>query len=248
MWKYKNVSLNYVDYGAPGAKVVVLLHGWGQNIAMMKPVGDALQQDFRVVIIDFPGFGESSEPESAWNLEDYCRMLDAFFKDQKIKNPVLIGHSFGGRVAMMYAANYDNKPSKLVLCGSPYKQGQQKETLKLKVLRTAKKIPGIKNLENVVKRHVGSRDYRNATPVMRNTLVNILKEDLSVCAQKIACPTILLWGTYDEEAYLEEGQELEALIPDAALIPYEGLSHYAYLEDLGKTNRIVKSFLETEKE
>jgi len=177
VWKYKNVSLNYVDYGNRSKKAVVLLHGWGQNIAMMKPVGDALVQDFRVVIIDFPGFGESSEPEEAWELKDYCDMLDAFLKAQDIKHPMFIGHSFGGRVAMMYASDYENKPGKLVLCGSPYRQGVQKETLKLKVFRTAKKIPGIKCLEQVVKKHVGSRDYRNATPVMRDTLVNILKED-----------------------------------------------------------------------
>ena len=69
----KETDINYIQYGE--GRDVILLHGWGQNIEMMKPIGDPLSQNHRVTIIDFPGFGESSEPKTAWTVDDYSDIL-----------------------------------------------------------------------------------------------------------------------------------------------------------------------------
>ena len=70
-----NLNLNYIQYGK--GKDVVLLHGWGQNIAMMEPLGNKLS-NCRVTILDFPGFGKSEEPEEIWSVEDYSNFLHKF--------------------------------------------------------------------------------------------------------------------------------------------------------------------------
>ena len=59
--KIKDIDVNYIQYGK--GKDIILLHGWGQNIEMMKPIGDNLANNYRITIIDFPGFGESEEPK-----------------------------------------------------------------------------------------------------------------------------------------------------------------------------------------
>ena len=94
---------------------------------------------------------------------------------------------------------------------------------------------------------MGSSDYRNATPMMRKIMVNTVNYDITDQVKKITCPTIIIWGTLDEAVPLQDAYELESLLKDAAVIEYEGCTHYAYLEDLGRTVRIIKNFLGSEK-
>ena len=235
----RNININYIKYGSGGD--VVLLHGWGQNIAMMKPIGDRLQKNHRITILDFPGFGESEEPKIALTVYDYCEILEELLKKLKVKKPVIMGHSFGGRIAIIYASR--NEVEKVVLFGSPCIRKEVKPSLKLRMLKSLKKIPGINKLEGFAKNHMGSRDYKNASEVMKKILVNVVNEDLSECAKKINVPTLLIWGDRDTEAPVEDAKKLEKIIPDAGLIVLPNSTHYAYLENLPQVINILNNFL-----
>ena len=67
----EGLKINYLDYGIKDKQAVVLLHGWGQNIAMMQMIGEALKYEYRIIIIDFPGFGLSDEPKEAIGIDGY---------------------------------------------------------------------------------------------------------------------------------------------------------------------------------
>lgn len=235
----RNININYIQYGS--GSDVVLLHGWGQNIAMMKPIGDRLQKNHRITILDFPGFGESEEPKTALTVYDYCEILEELLKKLKVKKPVIMGHSFGGRIAIIYASR--NEVEKVVLFGSPCIRKEVKPSLKLRMLKSLKKIPGINKLEGFAKNHMGSRDYKNASEIMKKILVNVVNEDLSECAKKINVPTLLIWGDRDTEAPVEDAKELEKIIPDAGLIVLPNSTHYAYLENLPQVINILNNFL-----
>ena len=235
----RNININYIQYGS--GSDVVLLHGWGQNIAMMKPIGDRLQKNHRITILDFPGFGESEEPKTALTVYDYCEILEELLKKLKVKKPVIMGHSFGGRIAIIYASR--NEVEKVVLFGSPCIRKEVKPSLKLRMLKSLKKIPGINKLEGFAKNHMGSRDYKNASEIMKKILVNVVNEDLSECAKKINVPTLLIWGDRDTEAPVEDSKELEKIIPDAGLIVLPNSTHYAYLENLPQVINILNNFL-----
>ena len=236
--KIKNTLVNYIQYGK--GKDIILLHGWGQNIEMMKPIGDNLAENFKITIIDFPGFGESEEPKEDWNISMYAEMLGELVKKLNIKKPIIMGHSFGGRVAIRYSAN--NPIEKLVLFGSPCIRLQQKQPLKVQILKKIKTLPGMEKIGEYMKKYIGSRDYKAASPMMRQILVNTVNEDLSNYAKKIEEPTILVWGEDDTEAPVLEAKMLESIMPDAALIILPG-THYAYLENLGQVLNILNSFL-----
>ena len=240
MFKYKNININYIRYGKLNGQAVVLLHGWGQNIQMMKPVGDSLT-DYDVIIIDLPGHGKSEEPKDIWTLNDFVDMIHALLKSLNIDNPILIGHSFGGKISLLYASKY--KVKKLILFGSPFKVKKNPNSLKVKTLKKLKTLPGLKNLAETMKKHMGSTDYRNASPMMRDILVNHVNTDITENVKKIKCPTIIIWGTNDAAVPIADAYELEQLIKDSAVIPYEGCTHYAYLERLGQTSSIIKSFI-----
>ena len=231
------VDINYIEYGE--GDDIVLLHGWGQNIAMMKPVGDKLKG--HIIILDLPGYGESTEPPNVWTIYDYVECVHEFLNSIGVKNPIMMGHSFGGKISLAYASKY--KVKKLVLFASPFKKGIEKMPLKTKILKAAKKIPLLNKLEGFAKKHIGSTDYKNASEMMRKILVETVNLDIREDVKKIKCPAFIFWGTNDEAIPVEDAKELESLIPDAGLVIYEGCTHYAYLENLGQVVNILNNFL-----
>ena len=113
----KNLEINYECTG--DGPDVILLHGWGQNIESFRPTIDFLKDNFRVWAIDLPGFGESQEPSYGFNIYEYENILSEFIKQNNIKNPTLVGHSFGGRIAIIYASR-DNNINKLFLIAGQF--------------------------------------------------------------------------------------------------------------------------------
>lgn len=241
MFCYKNRNIFYSYVNNNSKKTLVYLHGWGQNIKMMEPIAKPFSKIENTLILDLPGFGKSEEPKETWSLEDYADMVHCLVNKLKIKNPILIGHSFGGKIAIVYASKY--KVEKLILLASPYKASTKKVSLKVKLLKKAAKVPILKNIANQIKKNMGSTDYRNATLRMRDILVKHIHTDVRENCKNIKCPTLLIWGTNDQAVTLDNAYELEKLIQDSAVIEYPNKTHYAYLEDLNKTIKIIKAFI-----
>lgn len=184
--------------------------------------------------------GESDEPKSVWTLDEFVEMLRALLKSLKIDDPYLVGHSFGGKISILYASKYDVK--RLVLLSSPFKVKIQKVSTKVKILKALKKVPGLGALAEVAKKHMGSTDYRNASPRMRDILVKHVNTDLTEDVKKISVPTFIIWGDNDTAVDVKDAYELESLLKDAGLVVYEGCTHYAYLERAPQTINILKEF------
>lgn len=148
---------------------LLLLHGWGCSSQTMLPLFNDLSRYFRVYNFDLPGFGMSPEPPGAWDTVAYADMLAAFIEDECKQPPLVIGHSFGGRLALRLGAR--NIPKKMVLTGCaglPPKRGMDYYA-KVYSYKAAKKLlslPGLgkkrEELLNAAKSKSGSEDYRNA--------------------------------------------------------------------------------------
>ena len=118
------ININYIDYGNPKGIAIVLLHGWGQNIEMMQMLGEPFKKDYRIIAVDFPGFGLSEEPKEEMFVIDYVNLVHELLKKLKVKKTILVGHSFGGRVSVKYASMYDVE--KVILL-SPALRGHDKK-------------------------------------------------------------------------------------------------------------------------
>ncbi len=241
--KIKGLDINYIDYGNVHGEAIVFLHGWGQLIDMMKPLADPFSHDYRIIIMDLPGHGLSSEPLSVWTISDYVECIKELLDELNINNPVLVGHSFGGKISLMYASKY--KVNKLVVLASPYKKKITKLSLKTRTLKKLKQVPGLNKLEGFAKKHIGSTDYKNASPIMRQILVEHVNLDITDIVSNIECPTLIIWGTMDTEVPVEDAYELEKLIKNAGVVIYEGCTHYAYLERIEQTINVLRAFLES---
>lgn len=237
MIKIDGMNINYKIIG--DGDLVVLLHGWGQNIEMMQPLVRGLKNK-KVLIIDLPGFGKSSEPKSIWSIEDYADFVNKIVNNLGYNKCSIIGHSFGGKIGLVYASKYD--VDKLILLASPYKVEIKKESLKLKVLKKVKKFPILNKAVEFAKKHMGSTDYRNASGIMRDILVKHVNNDITESVKKIKCPVLIIWGDNDVTVDKSNAYELESLIKDAGVVILPG-THYAYLENINQVIRIIKNFI-----
>lgn len=239
-----DININYIDYGNKNGEVLVFLHGWGQNIEMMKPLAEKLKKTNRIIIIDLPGFGQSEEPKRVYTIYDYVNVINELLNQLDVKKPSLIGHSFGGKISLLYASI--NEVNKLVVMGSPYDVEIKTQSFKVKVLKALKKIPLLNKLENFAKKRLGSTDYKNASLMMRNVLTQHVNLSIVSELSKISCPTLIIWGTLDAAVDIEAAYRLEKLIKNAGLVIYQGNTHYAYLERLDQTSKVLKTFFEGE--
>lgn len=236
-------DINYLDYGTDKKGCIVLLHGWGQNIEMMDMLGRPFCDKYRIIVLDLPGFGKTPEPDKPWSVSDYANLVYNFLKKIKVDNPILIGHSFGGRISICYAAKYSTQ--KVVLLSAPFRPSKQKRSnWRVKVFNFVKKIKFLKPLREHLRNKWGSEDYKNASEINRGTLVKVVNDDLTKHAQSIKCPVLMIYGKEDTAVPISEARVLESLINDAGLVEYDNAHHYAYLERLNQTLAILNNFFE----
>lgn len=241
---FKNVKTAYEHVGK--GRDVILLHGWGQKMIMMSAIQEHLKDHFSVYNIDLPGHGESDDPPVPWGVEDYESFLEDFIIQNHIQDPILIGHSFGCRFAIHYAAHHHDV-YKMVLTGAAgIKPKQSSSTsLKTKMYKAGKwflqKTGNTEALEKYQSKH-GSTDYRNAKGVMRPSFVKIVNDDVTPLLKDITCPVLLVWGDQDDAAPLYMGKIMEKEIPNAGLAIFEGDDHFAYWHQSDRFNRVLDVF------
>lgn len=204
-----------------------------------------------------PGFGESDEPDNSWNVDNYVSFIISFIKKQNIKELDLIGHSNGGRIIIKLTNNQklDFKVNKIILmgCAGIVHKKTLEQKLRVKTFKLCKKVLEFKpintllpNLLAKLKNSFGSEDYKNASPIMKETLVKLVNEDIRNFLPNINQPTLLIWGELDTETPMSDGEIMESLIPDVGLIRIKSCSHYVFLEKPSYVNKIIYTFLNGE--
>lgn len=234
--------------GAP----VLLLHGWGASIQAMLPIANYLVSIGRKAItFDFPGFGESEMPKEPWGVPEYAELTLAFMKEMQLEGCDLICHSFGGRVTILLASEHPNLFQKLVLvdaAGIRPKRGLKYyyKVYSYKLGKRMKKIAWLNRLFRLEERqkNAGSIEYRSLpNDVMRQTFSRVVNLDLTPKLKSIKNPTLLIWGTNDQDTPLYMAEMMEKHIPDAGLVMFEGAGHFSYADQYQRFCVVIKAFL-----
>lgn len=230
-----NLNINYIDEGE--GKTIVLFHGWGANKEAFTPIIKKLSAYMRVVALDFPGFGKSSEPKEVWDVEKYADFMKKFIAEADCEDAIWLGHSFGGRVIIKLFSKMEKKPSKIVLVDSAgikpergldyylkvytYKLG--KKILKLPILNKT-------GLYDAFVKNAGSSDYKVLSDNMRATMSRVVNEDLRDYLPDIDVPVLLIWGDMDTATPIKDAEIMDSLLPDSGIVRLEGAGHFSYLD------------------
>ena len=244
------MKLNYIDKGE--GPVVLLLHGWGASVDSYKGIINALRDKCRLVALDFPGCGQSALPEKPLDINDYIALVMEFCSALKIRDPILVGHSHGGRVIMKLACSSFRKPKEIVFIDAAgiKPKFSFKKWCKVRTFKTVKwflTLPIIRNYTKETlqkaRNHFGSSDYNQAPEVMRKTLVNLVNDDMTAYLDGIKASTLLIWGDNDTATPLYMAKKIEKIIPDCGLCVIKGTGHWSFVERPAEAQAILRSFL-----
>ncbi len=231
------ISINYecIGSGAP----VLLLHGWGADIAAMMPIANEVARLGKMAVcVDFPGFGKSDLPPAAWGVREYADTTKALIDKLGIRGCDLVCHSFGGRVTIMLAAEDETLFKRLVLVDAAGIRPKRtiKYYIKTYSYKLAKRLVRIKLVNKAFRldskiRSAGSDEYKSLSGVMRETFVKVVNLDLTDKLGKIKNETLIIWGENDTATPLYMGRLMEKKIERAGLAVIENAGHFSYADD-----------------
>ena len=245
--KIKEWNINYEVQGE--GEPVILLHGWLTDLESMRPLTVNLVKKFKVYLVDVVGFGKSDLPKEPLKSNDFGDFLKEFMEKLDIKNPVLIGHSNGGRIIINAVGRGLVSPDKIVLIDSAgiKPKRSMKYYLKVGIFKAGKMVlnllPNSQELQDKLRGKVGSADYKASPIVLKDTMKIILNEDVKELLPNIKVPTLLIWGSLDTATPISDAKTMEKLIPDAGLVEYPYGTHFSYLENLENCKAVLDSFL-----
>jgi len=208
---------------------VIALHGWARSHRDFDGVlAPSHEEPLDAIALDLPGFGASPPPPDAWGAIEYARLVAEVVRD--IGSPVVVlGHSFGGRVALHLAALAPESVQALVVTGAPFLHPVGRRGTPALAYRIVRRLhsAGIVSdlrMEAARQRH-GSPDYKAAQGIMRQVHVRAVNESDEQELAEVQCPVHLVWGADDTAAPLEVAERASALLTQSDLIVYPGVGH-----------------------
>lgn len=225
---------------------VLALHGWGRRGSDFSAALDGID----ALALDLPGFGASPAPPGAMGADGYAELI-APVLDEFDHPPVVVGHSFGGRVAVAQEHRSPGSAAGLVLVASPLvrRPGGRRSPVAFRMARAANRAGLLSDeaMERRRRRH-GSADYRAATGVMREVLVRAVNESYEGELARLGVPVHLLWGEDDTEVPVTVAEEAARVITRAGgsveleLLP--GVGHHVPLAAPDRLREVVAAMLE----
>lgn len=246
-------SIHFEKYGE-GKKKIVILPGWGNTRSTFDSMIYELKKKYTVYIMDYPGFGQSIFPDKDLTVYDYANIIRDFLESESIDNPIIIAHSFGGRIATLLTGYYKDKVDKLILMDSagikprknPYKIFKTYTYKFLKKLRIflpkRKRSIYLKRLLHLF----GSADYKALDQNMYQTFRNIINLDLKYYFKSIDVETLILWGKKDKDTPLRDAYTIHKYIKNSKLYVFPNGTHFSYLNHPTMAHQLILDFIEKE--
>lgn len=248
----RGVTLRYdLTEGDAKLPTVVVMHGWGctaQTVASVSAT--CARAGRRVISVDFPGFGGSSEPPEPWGVDQYAQVMEDLLRAEGVESPVLVGHSFGGRVCIVLASRIPVSQLVLVDAAGVKPRRGPRYYYKVYTYKAARRLLQLLHGREEAQRRmdgrrVGSQDYAGSSPMMRRVMSRVVNEDLCHLMPLIKAPTLLIWGENDTATPLRDAKKMERLIPDAGLVSFPGCGHYSFLDNPAQFQAVLTSFLQS---
>ena len=250
-----NIIINdfniYYEKIGTGKENIIILPGWGNTRPTFEYMIGSLKNNYTIYIIDYPGFGNSSFPNRDLTIYDYADLMKNFINILNIKNPIIITHSFGTRIALILNSKLKIKFKKLIIIDGAGIKKKRNIFFKVKQIsyKLLKKIGNIlpNKIKNLyIKKLInifGSEDYKSLNDNMKKTFSNIVNEDLSYLLKDVKSETLLIWGEKDYDTPLCDAIKMNSIIADSGLIIIKNGTHFSYLDAPFYINKIIIEFI-----
>ena len=234
---------------------LVCLHGWGGSKESFAELREALKdEDLELLTPDLPGFGEKPEPPRPWTVDDYADWAWEWIREhRRATGPLhLLGHSHGGRICIKLANRHPTEIARLYLCAAAGIRHARhfKRIVGLTLAKAGKfflAIPGLRSLapagKKLLYKLVRVHDYEKASPLMRETLILVTREDLRPELPRIRVPTDLFWGEADGMTPVSDARVMHAAIAGSALHLFPGVRHRVHRDRAPEIAAVIRAKL-----
>lgn len=237
----KNLSYELIGKNEP---VIVFLHGWGMDSSCFDGVINKLSPEQKILKIDFFSFGKSEKAEEYFDTYEYAYHIFLLIKRLDIKNIVLVGHSFGGRIAIILSSIFNLDIKNIILTSSAgVNRFCLSRKIKIAYYKFVKFLVNKRVLKNSILNSFGSSDYKKLDNIDRLVFIKVVNQDLYYLLKFIKCNTTLVWDKKDDiTPYWICKKLFKGLIsPNIELFTYG--KHYAFLYNIDKFAKIMKSHI-----
>jgi len=234
-YKQHTFDISYEILNADEKVDCIILHGWGSNKELMKKSFAPYMEGFRHIYIDLPGFGKST-CSMALDSYDAARIVELFMIHFNAQKDVILGHSFGGKVALLL------KPKVLVLVASAGIYVPKSFGVRAKIRAT--KFFNFFGLSRFRSLFVAA-DAKELSRPMYETFKTVVNEDMAEEFKAFNGKALLCWGESDTATPLSSAERIKSLIKDSKLEVYAG-DHYFFMQNAEDiSNKVVTTFLAT---
>lgn len=223
---------------------IYILHGWTYDVSKWDKFISLLGKNHDVSMLKIPGL--TAELSKVFTIDDYVEWLRK--EIEKEKEVILIGHSNGGRIASIFAVRYPEKVSKLVLIDSA---GIYHNDISLKLKRlvfktiakAGKKITKSKFLETLLYKAAREKDYKESSPLVKKTMENLIKFDVTPLLPNIKATTLIVWGENDKVTPLADGEKMNSLIHNSKIEIIKGTRHSPQFTNTEQVVGLINNFI-----
>lgn len=253
------LPVHYIDLPpepeAPEKGCILFLHGWAAPITLYSQIFDHLvRRGYRVVAFDMPGVGQTPEPAAPLTVADYVSLTLAVCRQLGLESCTIMCHSHGGRIALSMLGDpqcpvrcdravlidatgvVPPKPAAARLRQMGYKAAKALGTARL----TA---PLFGPLYEDMRDRRASADYKAASPIMRQTMNQVLPADFTHLMPGIRAEVLLIWGDRDTATPLDRGQTMARLMPNAGLAVIQNAGHFSFADNWPQFSAVLDAFL-----
>lgn len=233
------LKINYKYINKGSQDIVVFLHGWGLSGESFERISHLINKSS--IMIDLFGFGKSSLPKDYFDAYEYSYQIFLFLKKIGVDNIVLVGHSFGGRLAIILSSIFQINIKKLILTSSAginkFSLLTSIKVIAYKLYKSTKKFVPYFKLDNFF----GSSDYNNCSQIMKGVLVRTVNQDLGRLARKIKIETCIVWDKGDKVTPRWLCAKLNKLIVESKVVYYCKGGHFCAFVNYNKFSALIDS-------
>ena len=216
-----------------------MLHGYGANKESFARQTKFFSKFFRVIAVDMSGFGESPPLKYPYSVDDYAEEIRKVIDETGERKIYLLAHSFGARVAVKLLKS-DDRIEKIIFTGAAGLKPRRsvryriKRALFLLLKRFVKR-------EKLAKFY--SAEYRNLSPVMKESFIKIVSENLEESYREVKIPALLIFGDKDKETPLYMAKKMHRLIENSQLVVIKNAGHFCFVDKPNLFNGYALKFL-----
>lgn len=257
-----NLNIHYYRGGPASGETLVLLHGFAADKDNWLRFSRPLTQDYRVIALDLPGFGDSDLPPGSYDVGTQAERLADILDELGVQQAHVLGNSMGGQIAALFAARYPERVRSLALFANAGIDSPHKSEL-YQLLTSGSPNPLVVKqpqdfdkllhfvfveppyLPESLKRYLGERAMAKATHYDQ-VFKQLVERPVPLAPElpKIQAPTLLLWGRQDRVLDVSSIEVMQPLLNKPNVVIMDNVGHAPMLERPEESALLYRGFLE----